>query len=165
MLIYGKHLANGKDKMATKVKQNAKKVDKDEGSNNNNNFVMPQTIITERKEGFKTSMSGVAIVTKRRQLPSSHSSTCLPVGERTDQNRLSLLLSEESEPDLFNKTFCSRCDEGRSKSQGYTRFDAYRQGQMHHKIYSTDFKHVNFNSDDTRLVDGLLTTTLCSTEL
>ena len=150
--------------MATKVEKNAKQVDNDEG-NNNNNFVISQTITAERNESFKTSMSGVAIFTERRPLPSIHN-TCLPFGERIDQQTWSLLLSEETEPDLFNETFCSRCIDSSSKSQGKIRFcDSHRQERMQHKKSSTDFKLVNLNSDDTRLVDGLLTTTLCSTEL
>lgn len=146
-----------KDKMATKVEQNAKQVGKDEASNNNN-FMMSQSATAERKEGLKTSMSGVAIVKGRKPL-----GTCLPFGGRIDQHRLSLLPSEKTEPDLFNETFCSQCVDNSSKSQGKTRFDARRQEQM--QICSTDFKLVNLNSGDTRLVDGLLTTTLCSTEL
>ena len=148
--------------MATKVKQNAKQVDKDEDNNyNDNNFVMPETIIAKRKEGFKNSMSGVAIVTKR-----SIHNTCLPFGKRIGQRRLSLLLSEETERDLVNETLCSRCAESWSKSQGNTRsFDAHGQELMQRKKSSTDFKLINFDSDDTRLVDGFLTTTFCSTEL
>ena len=139
--------------MATKVRQNAKQVDNDEGNN-----------IVERKESFKTSMSdAVATVTKRRPLPGIHS-TCLPFGERTGQHGLSLLLSEETERDLFNETFCSRCIESRSKSTGNTSLDAHRQELMQHKKSCTEYRLV-VNSDETRLVDGLLTTTLCSTEL
>jgi len=148
--------------MATKVKQNANQVDKDEANNNNIFFMSQPTITAERKEDLKTSMSGVAIVTERKPFQSIHS-MCLPFGGRIDQHRLSLLPSEKTEPDLFNETCCSQCGDNSSKSQGKTRFDARRQEQM--QICSTDFKLVNLNSGDTRLVDGLLTTTLCSTEL
>ena len=154
IFILCKHLTKRKDKMATKVRQNAKQVDNDEGNN-----------IVERKESFKTSMSdAVATVTKRRPLPGIHS-TCLPFGERTGQHGLSLLLSEETERGLFNETFCSRCVESRSKSTGNKSLDAHRQELMQHKKSCTDYRLVDLNSDETRLVDGLLTTTLCSTEL
>ena len=165
IFILCKHLTKRKDKMATKVRQNAKQVDNDEGNNNNDSFVVPETIIVERKEGFKPSMSdAVATVTKRRPLPGIHS-TCLPFGERTGQHGLSLLLTKETERDLFNETFCSRCVESRSKSTGNTSLDAHRQELMQHKKSCTDFRLVDLNSDVTRLVDGLLTTTFCSTEL
>lgn len=149
--------------METKEKQTAKQVDKDKGNNNN---VKCQTITAERKESFKTSTSGVAIATERRPLPiiQDHS-CCLFFGKRSVQPTLFLLLSEETEPALFNETFCSRCAKIRSNTQGKTRSDAYRQEKMHHKICSTDLKHVNLNNNDTRVVNGLLTTTLCSTEL
>jgi len=150
--------------METKEKQSPKQVDKDEGKNNNK--VKCQTIIAERKERFETSMSGVAIVTDCKQFPIIHDhSRWLPFAERSDQPTLPLSLSEETEPALFNETFCSRCAEGRSKTQGKTRSESNRQEEMHHKICSTDFKQVNLNIDDTRMVNGLLTTTLCSTEL
>ena len=152
--------------MATKVRQNAKQVDNDEGNNNNNSFVVPGIIIAGRKEGFKTSMSdAMATVTKRRPLPGIHS-TCLPFGERTGHHGLSLLLSEEAERDSFNETLGSQCLESRSKSPGNTSIDAHRQELMpaHKKSY-TEFRLVDLNSDETRPVDGLLTTTLCSTEL
>lgn len=84
--------------MATKAKQNTKQVDNDEGNNNNYNFVVPGNIIAERKECFKTSMSGVAILTNRRHLHSINiRSTCLLFGEKTDKHRWSLSLSEETE--------------------------------------------------------------------
>lgn len=147
--------------MATKAEQNRKQVDKNEGNSNN---TMSQTIIMERKESSQTSVSGVAMVTERRPHPSIHN-PCLPFGERTDQQRLPLLLSEETERPLFNGMLSTQCEDSSSKSLGKTRFDVHQQEQMLHKISSTDFKLVNLNSDDTRLVDGLLTTTLCSTEL
>lgn len=152
--------------MATKAKQNIKQVNNDEGNNNNNyNFVVPENIIAERKECFKTSMSGVAILTNRRHLHSIRS-TCLPFGEKSDKHRWSLSLSEETERDLLNETpVCSRCVESRSKSPGNTRLDGHQQNLMQHKKSCTDFRPVNLNSEDTRLVDGLLTTTFCSTEL
>ena len=152
--------------MATKVRQNAKQVDNDEGNNNNKNFVAPQTIIAERKEGFKTSLSGVAIVTYRTPLPSNRN-TCPPFGERTDPHRLSLSLSdlEETERDFFNETICSQCVESRAKSPGNTRHTRRQELMQHKRSCSTDLRPINLKSDDTRLVDGLLTTTLCSTEL
>lgn len=138
-----------KGKMATEEEKSGQQVDKDEG------IVVSQIIITTGTKSLQTvsEMGGAKIP-----------NPCLPLGERIEQNILTLL-SEETEQDLFRGTQCIRGVDSSSESTLWV--DIYHEKQMHHykKIPVADFKLVNLNSDDTRLVNGLLTTTLCSTEL
>ncbi|KAJ7386365.1 hypothetical protein OS493_008487 [Desmophyllum pertusum] len=141
-----KPFVKSKGKMATEEEKSGQQVDKDEG------IVVSQIIITTGTKSLQTvsEMGGAKIA-----------NPCLPLGERIEQNILSLL-SEETEQDLFSGTFCTR-----SEATLKTWFDIYQEKQMHHyqKITVAEFKLVNDDNDDTRLVNGLLTTTLCSTEL
>ncbi|KAJ7386364.1 hypothetical protein OS493_008486 [Desmophyllum pertusum] len=138
--------------MATKEDQHKRKIGKDDGIHSD--------IILTRDKSFQISKKCGATLKPRRSI--QH--TCLHFGKRIDQHRLALI-SEETEQDLFRGTQCIRGVDSSSESTLWV--DIYHEKQMHHykKIPVADFKLVNLNSDDTRLVNGLLTTTLCSTEL
>lgn len=145
--------------MAAKPEQNRQQVDKDEGISSSD----CQTTIPERKESFQTPQSGGVMNMGHRPPPSIHN-PCRPLGERIGQQRLAIQSEAETEQGVFKGTFCTRCVSS-SESIEKTLFDVYREEKMKHRISCAQFKLVYLNNTDTRLVDGLLTTTLCSTEL
>lgn len=143
-----KNLTKGNDNMASKLEQNKQQDHKDKGITSD---IMSQVIITATSKSQKSlqTASQVDDATDFQTPPS------LLLGERIEQQGL----SEETEQNLFNGTFCTRCVDNSSES----RFDIYQERNMH-KITDAQV-NLNMNDDDTRLVNGLLTTTLCSTEL
>ena len=83
----------------------------------------------------------------------------LPFEDQINQRRF----SEETQQDLIYRTFCTRIDSG-SEVRLQTWFDIHQERKMPHMITASQV-NLHMNNDDTRLVNGLLTTTLCSTEL
>jgi len=78
--------------------------------------------------------------------------------ERTDHERL----SRETKQRSFNETVFTQCTDGSSESK--LNSCVCKEKQMQRKITNAQVK-LNLSDDETRLVNGLLTTTLCSTEL
>lgn len=146
---YCRPFMTNNDSMATKVQQNRQQDDKDEGICTG--LMISQVITVTRSESRQTAlkMEGANI-----QNP------CPTLGERTDQQTS----PEETKQGLFTGTVCTRCTDGSSESKLNSWLDIYQQKQMQHKITNAPVK-LNLPNDDTRLVNGLLTTTLCSTEL
>lgn len=141
--------------MAAKPEQNRQQVDKDESISNND----CQSTILAREESFQTPESGAVMV--MGQPPNIHNPRLL-LTERISQKRH----SEETEQGLFKAgIFCTRCVDNSSESIEKTWFNVYQEELMKHKISCAQFKLIYLNNNGTRLVDGLLTTTLCSTEL
>lgn len=134
--------------MATKLKRDKKQESKDDIASD---IIMAEVCATRTSRSLQTA-SEVGNVT-------DFQTSSLLLGERIDRQKL----SEETEQALFNKPFCPRWVDSSTESRLQTGFDIYHERKMQHKITTT--AQVNINSDDTRLVNGLLTTTLCSTEL
>jgi len=80
--------------------------------------------------------------------------------ERTDHERL----SGETKQRSFNETVFTQCTDGSSESELNSWYNVCKEKQMQHKITNAQVK-LNLSDDETRLINGLLTTTLCSTEL
>ncbi|XP_078353276.1 uncharacterized protein LOC144638042 [Oculina patagonica] len=147
-----KNFMKSNDKMATKLEQDKQQVHKDKVITSD---IVSQVKITATSKSQKCLQTTSQVGNASLLLPPS-----LLLGERIEQQGL----SQETEQNLFNETFCTLCVDNSSESR--TWFDIYqeRNMQLHHKITAAQF-NLNMSSDDTRLVNGLLTTTLCSTEL
>lgn len=109
---------------------------------------------------FQTIISRSRLETSQSKTPQNNLNTCLRVEERIVQRKLSLPCGKVKE-----EMFYSRCVDVRSsESRHKTLFDLYEEKHTHERITTSQF-HALEDHSDTRLVDGLLTTTLCSTEL
>ena len=133
------------DNMAASVEQNRQEDDKD-------HQLIPQVIAVTSSASLQTASKTEGA---NRQNPRP------TLGERTDHHER---LPGETNQHLFNETLCTRWTYSSSESKRNTSFDIYQAKQMQHKITNAQVK-VNLSDDETRLVNGLLTTTLCSTEL
>lgn len=154
-----KSLMKYKTKKAARPEQNRQQVNKDEGTSNNDS----QATVSTRKDSLQTPR-GVGVMNMGHGPPSRIHSSCLTLSEGMCQKSLNLS-SEETEQSLLKGTFSTRCVVSSSESIEETWFDIYQGKQMKQKMSGAQFKLFYFNNNDTRFVDGLLTTTLCSTEL
>ena len=159
-----------KSKVMTQRKQNSQQVmsDKDQepitckDQGISDDIVMFQTIIS-RKLSTKSLETSICA---QNEAPQNNSNSCLHLEERIVQRKISLPSGKVEE-----EVFYTQCVDVRSSSESRVKpcFEPlYLEEQIHRKITSSQF-HLVYNLDyghsDTRLVDGLLTTTLCSTEL
>ena len=142
-----------KDKIATQEKQTRQQFVVDKDQDISDNAVMLQTIISRSSKSIGTSQSKVL---------QNNQNSCLRLEERIVHRKLSLP-SGKVEQELFY----SRCVDVSSSETNLNLFDLYQERHIQEKITFSQFELVyNLNDhSDTRLVDGLLTTTLCSTEL
>ena len=152
-----KFFVKSKDKIMSHGKQNRQEfmTGKDQGISDG--VVMFQTIVSR-------SLSTKSLETSQSEAPQDNPNSCLRLEERIVQRKFSLPSGKVEE-----ELFYTRCvDVSSSDSRLKTCFEPlYLEEQIHRKITSSQF-HLIYNLDDhsdTRLVDGLLTTTLCSTEL
>ena len=134
------------DSMATNVEQDRQQDDKDHRG---------QTI--SQVIGVRSSAS-LQTASQREGAISQNPSPTL--GEKLDHQRL----PEETKQRLFNETVCTRWRDSSSDSKQNSWLDLYQQKQMQQKVTHAHVE-LNLSNDETRLVNGLLTTTLCSTEL
>ena len=137
------------DSMATKGAQNRQQDDKDQGICSG--LIISQVITVTRSASLQTASKTEG---------ANSQNPCPALRERTDHQRL----QEETKQHLFNEAVSTRCTGSSSESKVNSWFDIYQGKQMQHKITNAQVK-LNLPNDDTRLVNGLLTTTLCSTEL
>lgn len=139
-----------KDSMSTKVEQNSELDDENQGTCTDLIISSRVTTVTRSASLHTASKSEVA----------NSQNPCPTLGDRTDLQRL----PEQTKQGLFNESVCTRCTGSSSESELNSWFDIYEEKQMQHKITNAQVE-LNLPNDDTSLVDGLLTTTLCSTEL
>ena len=132
--------------MATNVEQDRQQDDKDHSG---------QTI--SQAIGVRSSTS-LQTASQREGAIIQNPSPAL--GERLDHQRL----SEETKQRLFNETVCTRWRDSSSDSKQNLWLDLYQEKQMQQKVTHAHVE-LKLSNDETRLVNGLLTTTLCSTEL
>ena len=150
-----KLLVKNKDRIAAREKKNGRQnvIDKDQRSNSD--IFMYHTIIS------RTASS--SLETSHKKKSQNNSNTCLRVEERIVQRKLSLPCGK-----VEQELFYSRCvDVSSSECRHKTLFDLYEEKHTQEKITTSQFQLFEALKDhsDTRLEDGLLTTTLCSTEL
>ena len=131
--------------MATNVEQDRQQDDKDHSG---------QTI--SQVIGVRNSAS-LQTASQREGANSQNPSPTL--GERIDHQRL-----PETKKPLFNETVCTWWTDSSCDSKQNSWLDLYQEKQMQQKVTNAQVD-VNLSNDETRLVNGLLTTTLCSTEL
>lgn len=136
------------DNMATSVEQNRQQDDKDHSVQ-----IISQVIAVTRRASLQTASK---ILTEG----TDSQNPCPTLQERTDHQRL----PEETKQRLFNETVFTQCTDSRSESKPNSWFNIYQEKQMQHKITNAQVEF-KLSDDETRLVNGLLTTTLCSTEL
>ena len=133
------------DSMSTKGAQNRQQDDKDQGICSG--LIISQVITVTRSASLQTASKTEG---------ANSQNPCPTLRERTDHQRL----QEETKQHLFNETVSTRCTGSSSESNLNSWFDIYQED----KITNAQVKRLNLPNDDTRLVNGLLTTTLCSTE-
>ena len=134
------------DSMATNVEQDRQQDDKD-----HNGLMTSQVIVVRSSASLQTALKTEGA--KSQNLG-------LTLGERIDHQRL----PEETKQRLFNETLRTRWTDSSSDSKQNSWLDLYQEKQMQQKVTNAQVE-LNLSDDDTRLVNGLLTTTLCSTEL
>ena len=134
------------DSMSTSLEKNRQQDDKD-----HNDLIISQ-VIAER--------SPASLQTASKAEGASSQNTGPTLGERIDHQRL----PEETKQRFLNETVCTRWTDSSSDSKQYPWLDLYQVNQMQHKLTNAQVE-LNLSGDETRLVNGLLTTTLCSTEL
>lgn len=132
--------------MSTSAEQNRQQHDKDHSG-----LITSQVIAVRRSASLQTASK---TEDANRQNPGP------TLGERIDHQRL----PEETKQRLFNETVCPRWTDSSSDSKQNSWLDCYQEKQIQHKITNAQVE-LNLSDDETRLVNGLLTTTLCSTEL
>ena len=133
------------DNMAS-VEQNRQQDDKDHSTQ-----IISQVIALTRSASLQT--------TSKTEGANSQN-PCPILQERTDHRRL----PEETKQRLFNEICFTQCKDSSSESKPNLCLNIYREKQMQHKITNAQVK-LNLSDHETRLVNELLTTTLCSTEL
>lgn len=138
-----------KDNMSTKVEQNSDQDHKNQGTCTG--LIISQVMTVTRSASLQTA--------SKTEVANSQN-PCPTLGDRTDLQRL----PEQTKQGLFNESVCTRCTSSSSESELNSWFDIYQEKQMKHKITNAQVE-LNLPNDDTSLVNGLLTTTLCSTEL
>ena len=135
------------DSMATKGEQNRQQDDKD-----HSRLIISQVIAVRGPANLQITASETEGANSQNPGPA--------FGERIDHQRL----LEETERRFFNETVCTRWKDSSSDLKQNSWLDLYQEKQMHHKITNAQ-DELSLPDDETRLVNGLLTTTLCSTEL
>lgn len=143
-------------------------VDKNDGTSSNRTPCKATANIPTRGKCLEDSRRDE---TSTEQTPplSNTSHVCPTLEERADQQSLSSP-SEETSKDFYKNTSQSIRYEKPSSTESqlnWTWFDISESRQMKHSHTITTALNqlVELNKNDTRLVNGLLTTTLCSTEL
>lgn len=132
--------------------------DEDQDEDISKDIILPQIIITSRGVSFKRSSKEVEHVVRI-----CHTSP--PKGEREDYQRLPLV-SEQTKQSLRRGSFSSECIRSISaETRQNMCFNVHWEKKIGLEISKDQFQLVDLNENDTRLVNGLRTTTLCSTEL
>lgn len=142
---YCKAFMVNKDSMSTNIEENSEQDDQGTCTG----LIISQVTTVTRSASLQTA--------SKTEVANSQN-PCPTLGDRTDLQRL----PERTKQGLFKESVCTRCSSSESELNSW--FDIYQEKQMQHKITNAQVE-LNLPNDDTSLVNGLLTTTLCSTEL
>lgn len=135
--------------------QRAQDDDKDEDIRKN--IILSQFINTSKSVSLQTSSKEVG--------HEKISNTSPHKGERKEYQRLPLV-SEQKEQSLIRGSFSNEYYHSISPENRLNMyFDVHRAKKTDQEINKDQFQLIDLNENDTQLVNGLRTTTLCSTEL